>query len=97
MAKLVVAELHEERHGGALLPWLERALWLHHEGAPLFDERTWGMACTAVRGLSASEDAVGVAAARLLAFLHPSATARKSPDRGERWRPAWQETHSWLD
>jgi len=94
VAKLVVAELHEERHVAALLPWLERALWLHHQGTPLFDDRTWAMACKAVRGLSASEDAVGIAAARLLAFLHPSAKKALSP---ERRRPAWQETHSWLD
>lgn len=94
---LVVAELHDERHVEALLPWLERALWLQHDGTRIFDEREWETARRAVRGLSASDDAVGVAAARLHAFFHPAAKMAPSPHERGRERPEWQMTHSWLD
>jgi hypothetical protein len=94
---LVVAELHDERHMEALLPWLERALWLQHGGTQIFDECEWETARRAVRGLSASDDAVGVAAARLHAFFHPAARMTLSP-RQRGGRPEWQQTtHSWLD
>jgi hypothetical protein len=93
LVRLMVAELQDERHVDALLPWLERALWLQHEGLQVFDEREWETARRAVRGLSASDDAVGVAAATLHAFFHTAAKMESELGLG---RPEWQQTHSWL-
>mmetsp|Transcript_21625 Transcript_21625/g.65627 ORF Transcript_21625/g.65627 Transcript_21625/m.65627 type:complete len:451 (+) Transcript_21625:54-1406(+) len=96
LVQVILSELQQERNAEALLPWLERALWLQHEGTVIFDEQQWDRASKAVRGLSASDDAIGVTAARLHAFFHPAAK-RALSSSPKRDRPAWQKTHSWLD